>query len=340
MRLLVIQNGRQRFVGVKTLRDGAIGNLDTLGYAVSMIREDVALDVELRRFAQGLIENCPAGNFDCEVGRLFEFAQSIRFVRDPIDVDRLADAATTIAERAGDCMDKAVLLCSMLGTIGYITRLVAVNFYGDLATHGYDHLYLEVRRDDGSWEALDATPENAPMGWEAGATDRTVFDIWPGTSQGQFGGSVLDQLIGQGIQIGSQYVAGAIHQGQVTAAQQDAIGRQFDNFDHALASVLTTLHNEPVISGEQWQAALQGYAQLSQFASQNGGVHYVASQWQNEGPRYETWLQSLQAKVAGANVGVSAVAPGNTSIVAASGWLSNPAVLIVAVLIGLLLRGR
>src|ERR1051325_1199993 len=96
--LLVIRKGTEQTFHTERLRDGAAGNLRTLVFARQMVREDSALNPDVRALAQSLIAACAPEDFDCEVLTLFEYAQQIRFVRDPIDVERVADAMTTVPQ--------------------------------------------------------------------------------------------------------------------------------------------------------------------------------------------------------------------------------------------------
>lgn len=306
MQLLVLQNGVMRAATVQPLRDGAIGNAQTVSVMLPIIREDVAIDLELRKFAQSLIAGCPR-DYDCRVGKIFDYAKSIRYVNDPIDVERIADAATTIQEGWGDCGDKTILMASLLGSIGILSRLVKVNFYNDLAEHGYDHLYLEAQRPDGRWEAFDPTPENAPPGWEAAAAVRDVEEIWPARGVGV--GGLFDGLLN----LGGQLLGSAVHQGQANSAQQDAIGRQYDQLAHQLQQALLALNPLPTLTPAQITAAAQGFQQVEAYANQYGSqVSYVASQWGRDGPTFRTWLQTLAAKVPAPASG-TAVSPAQTA---------------------------
>lgn len=332
MELLVIDHGVRRFVATKALRPGKEGNLQTLAEMLPMIRRD-AEDEEIRKRALRLIADCP-NEFECQVGKLFEYARSIHFVRDPIDAERIADAATTIDQQAGDCGDKTILLASMLGSIGYVSRLVAVNFYDDLATHGFDHLLLEVQRDDGAWVPLDATPEAAPPGWEPDAPVREVFAIWDDVQDVGVGG-IFDDLIGQGIQLGSSYAAGAVQRARITRAQERQIGTQFDNAAGQLTALFNQIQSQPVITQQELETAVAAYQQLAQVAQQYSSVSYVTEQWASASykPAYEERLNQMAAAVE------STTGAGGTPAV--PGTISNPLAIVAAVLLGLaVLRPR
>ena len=323
MELLVIEHGKRRTVPTKALLPGKEGNLQTLAELLPMIRRDV-FDEELRNRALELIADCP-NEFECQVGKLFDYAKSIRYVRDPIDAERIADAATTIAVQAGDCGDKSELLAAMLGTIGYVTRLRALNFYDDLDQRGYDHLLVQVQRDDGSWVSLDATPEWARPYWEPEAPVKTDFDIWTadgrpatvgqegkpspvgllprasavGSRQSSEMAGWVDDLIAQGIQLGTQYAAGAVQQARLSGAQAQQAGGNFDNAAGQVTQIFNAIQSQPVITEEDLAAAVNAYQQLAQLAQQYGSVEYVAQQWASEDykPAYEARLRQMAESV-------------------------------------------
>jgi len=341
MQLLVIQNGKRRWVPTKALLPAREGNLQTLAEMLPMVQRDAVEDLELRKLVLRLIANCP-NEFECQAGKLFEYARSIKFVRDPIDAERIADSATTIAEQAGDCGDKAILLAAMLGSIGYVSRFVAVNFYDDLAQHGYDHLYLEVQRDDAAWVPLDATPEWAEPGWEAKAPVRTVFAIWNETSTGV--GGIFDDLISQGIQLGTQYAAGAVQQSRISGEQERQIGAQFDNLAGQTTALFNQIQAQPVITQQDLQTAVAAYQQLAQVAQQYGSIDYVSEQWnsRNYKPAYEERLR--QMATAAENAAMTTTGAGGTPAVPGlagiSSMLSNPLAWVAIALLGVALVKR
>ena len=85
---------------------------------------------------------------------------TVRYVRDVHEVETLQSPDKTIALRVGDCDDQAVLLASLLESVGYPTRFVAAGY---AAPGELDHVYLQVCLD-GEW--LDADPtERMFLGW-------------------------------------------------------------------------------------------------------------------------------------------------------------------------------
>lgn len=347
MQLLIIQNGRQVQAATTPLDNGAIGNAETLRYMLPMIREDAAYDTRLRQFTESLIADCDR-SFECRVGKVFEFARGIRYDNDPVEVERIVDAWTTIQTGWGDCGDKAILMASMLGAIGYLSRLVKVNFYNDLAVHGYDHLFLQVQDPHtGEWQSFDPTPENAPAGWETSAPVKDVEEIWPAHGFGAFSG-VLDGLLQQGINtgfnLGGQLLGQAVHGGgnSTAAQQQNAIGKQFDQLDVQVSHVFGQLSGLSSLTVDQYNVAAAAYAQLAQVAQQYGGITYVAGQWAKDGPIYQNLLASYHGKVnteTGGQVNGQVQTVGTATAGISSTMLSSPVVWI-ALAVGLILWAR
>jgi hypothetical protein len=298
MELLVIENGRRRYVPTRRLLPGKQGNLQSLAVLIPMVRRDAVEDLEVRKLALSLIADCP-NEFECQAGKLFEYARSIDFVRDPVGAERIADAATTIAEQAGDCDDKTTLLTTMLGSIGYVSRLVALCYEDDLEENGYDHLLSEVQRDDGTWVPLDATPEEAPMGWEPEALIRNVFEIWPEAATKDAGvGGDYDGLIATGVRLGTQYAAGRVQQARQSAAQEKQLGAAFDSKAGQVTQLFNQIQALPVMTREAAVAAIAAFEELAQIAAQYPDG-YIGEQWAstNYKPAYEARLQQIVSRV-------------------------------------------
>lgn len=77
---------------------------------------------------------------------------SIRYVRDVTDVETLHTPDVTLAQAAGDCDDKAVLVAALLESIGHPTRFVAVgNNESD-----FIHVFVESKIGSG-WIPIETT---------------------------------------------------------------------------------------------------------------------------------------------------------------------------------------
>jgi len=110
---------------------------------------------------------------DCAVA-LYEFTRDhISYIDHPWNMQVVQDARRTLMLRSGDCVSKSVLLSTMLASIGITSRFVAQA----TTPEGFDHVYVEAKRDDGSWLALDPTADGKggrPLGY-AGWT-QSLYD--------------------------------------------------------------------------------------------------------------------------------------------------------------------
>ena len=96
-----------------------------------------------------------------EVKVLFDFVQNrIRYIRDIHTVETVHLPEKVLEYGQGDCDDKAILLSSMLESIGHPTRFVAVGF----RERPYSHVFTETKVGN-KWLALDPT-DDKPMGWK------------------------------------------------------------------------------------------------------------------------------------------------------------------------------
>lgn len=96
----------------------------------------------------------------------------IRYVRDIRNVETLHHADTILQLKAGDCDDKAILLCALLLSIGIPCRFVALD-----QGKGFVHVWSEAMAS-GKWISCDptepiATGKTVPLK----QTDRLV--LWP-----------------------------------------------------------------------------------------------------------------------------------------------------------------
>lgn len=101
-----------------------------------------------------------------EVRAIFAWVlRNIRFTKDPEGKECLRPAATTLEWGFGDCDDiNAILLPSMLGSIGYRTRIVTIASH-PAAPDQFSHVYCEVHLG-GRWIPLDAARKGTSFGSE------------------------------------------------------------------------------------------------------------------------------------------------------------------------------
>jgi len=114
----------------------------------------------IRETALGLTRALPQKDFAGEVRVLFSYVQDhIRYVRDINGVETVQSPVKTLEYGAGDCDDKALLLATMLESLGHETRFYAVGF----RPKSISHVLLQCKIFD-EWVALETT-EPVAFGW-------------------------------------------------------------------------------------------------------------------------------------------------------------------------------
>lgn len=154
------------------LPDGKEGTRATLKIMARLVAEGRrALPVRLA--AQQLVQPLRQRDYAAEVRQLHAFVRDrIRYVRDIRGVETLQDAERTLTLKSGDCDDKAVLLASLLESIGHRTRFHAVGF----APNSYSHVYAETYLGR-EWVALETTEPWATGRAPAGAVSHMIVHV-------------------------------------------------------------------------------------------------------------------------------------------------------------------
>lgn len=113
----------------------------------------------LRGLAMRLVEGLPQKDHRGEVRLIHAYVRDrIRYVRDVLEVETLQTPLATVELGQGDCDDKAALVATLLESIGFRSRFVAI---GQRAGK-FSHVYAEVRMGT-AWIALETT-EFWPVG--------------------------------------------------------------------------------------------------------------------------------------------------------------------------------
>lgn len=143
------------------LRPGVAGVRQTLALMVSVVKQ-YRKNPDIRAFAETIIQNVPQKDAVAEVRAVFNWVQNnIRYTQDIRDVETLKTPDITINTGHGDCDDQATLIATLVETIGYAARFVAI---GMAQSDAFEHVYAEVKLGT-TWVALDTTEPN-PMGWK------------------------------------------------------------------------------------------------------------------------------------------------------------------------------
>lgn len=146
-------------VTVAAAPSGRRGPFHTLRVMRELV-ESAKSDPRIIRTATNLIVGAPTRDEAAEVTNIFEYVRgSVRYVRDPVGVESVADPGTTLQRMVGDCDDKATLLAALLEVVGYPCRFVMAGYDGG----DFSHVYLQCHFN-GDWHDLDAT-ELGPIGY-------------------------------------------------------------------------------------------------------------------------------------------------------------------------------
>lgn len=111
--------------------------------------------------ATSIIFLTPQRDQSAEVNALFEFVRDdIRYVRDVVGLETVADPRIVLRRGVGDCDDQSTLLAALAESVGYPARFVMAGYR---APGVFEHVYVQLLVR-GEW--LDADPtENGPLGW-------------------------------------------------------------------------------------------------------------------------------------------------------------------------------
>ena len=218
------------------LMAGDAGTAQTIAKIRELI-DSAWRDPEIVAYASNVIRNAGVQPFDQkgQIQALYRDAKSFYFLPDPWTKEALHPAQDLIQWRQGDCDDiNAILLPSVLGAVGFHTRLVTVA--ADARDpNSFSHIYCEVNLN-GQWIPLDAARPGAQFGvappkfykrWWWSIEDGSHFD-YPGTGK----------MISAGM--------GRHHgMGDLTAAQDSTL---INSSAGLASSILQAINGQPVVS--------------------------------------------------------------------------------------------
>jgi hypothetical protein len=138
--------------------------------AIRDLVDDGVKDPQVNSYAIQVLRAGGVGSYD-RLGKVQAIYSHVlanfMFVEDPVGPhgpkETLRPARVILTIRAGDCDDlNAILLPSLLGTIGYATRLVTIAS-DPTDPESFSHIYAEVCVD-GQWYAIDAARPQTRFG--------------------------------------------------------------------------------------------------------------------------------------------------------------------------------
>ncbi len=147
-------------VQVFHIQDGVLGIKETLRCMGKLIQDGKRSSL-VRDKALSLIRHLPQKAYRREVEECHAFVRDqMRYCQDTTDIEVIQTADASLRIMQGDCDDKAVLLCSLLESIGHKTRLVAIGFEPGV----FAHVLLDTLIGP-YWVSCEST-EDVEIGWE------------------------------------------------------------------------------------------------------------------------------------------------------------------------------
>ncbi len=128
-------------------------------------------NLEIIRFAQDLCAGVQSGDYASQCLALYNFVLcNIKYVKDPVNVEKTSWSKETLTQKCGDCDDTATLLAALAMALGHNCSFVLASFTPDRAP---SHVFTIVNTGKGSM-VLDtvANVETKKM-----LADMTAFSI-------------------------------------------------------------------------------------------------------------------------------------------------------------------
>jgi len=139
---------------LESIPGGNAGVRATLKRMAQLVNEGKK-NYEIRALTLSLVKHLPAKNWLAEVQAIFSYVKNnIRYVRDIDGIETIATPEKTLEIGQGDCDDSAVLIATMLQSIGHPARFIAAGFNGN----GLSHVYVETLIGN-RWIPLEVTED-------------------------------------------------------------------------------------------------------------------------------------------------------------------------------------
>ncbi len=134
---------------------------------IGKLLDEGRTDENVRRLAELAIAN----REDDQIAAVYDFVkENFQYASDPVDVElfvhpkRAAKDYFDNFKRSFDCGSHALLVASMLGSIGFKTRIIIVDSDFDKE---YDHAIAQALSDKiGDYVSVDTTDRTHPLGWK------------------------------------------------------------------------------------------------------------------------------------------------------------------------------
>lgn len=151
---------------------GSAGTRATLRIMRDLTRE-WRVHPKLRQLAKKIVQPCPPKSARCEVARIHAFVSNkIRYLGDVAGVETVQAPDVTLRDRCGDCDDQAVLVASLLQSIGRPARFIAIG----IRPGQFAHVYTETPIGP-DWVAVETTEKGWPLGRKPRGSARMVQKV-------------------------------------------------------------------------------------------------------------------------------------------------------------------
>ena len=136
-------------------------------HTLSSLMFEYGVDPEVRRFTTSLFHGCGNDDRSCQFKSVTDFMEDrVRYVRDPLGVEYVRAPTVMIREAReygmanGDCDDQVLLSGSMLFSVGFEVRPIGLHLF---TNEYYDHVAMQVLKDDGVWVTYDPCRPSDPF---------------------------------------------------------------------------------------------------------------------------------------------------------------------------------
>lgn len=143
-----------------SLPPGREGTKATLNLMRQLVRQGKKSPV-VRQLAVELTQGLQQKDWLGEISAIHTFVRDrIRYTRDIRGVETLHTVERILANAAGDCDDKSILVASLLEALGHPTRFIAIGFKPGTFSHVYPETLVGNK-----WLAVETT-EPVALGWK------------------------------------------------------------------------------------------------------------------------------------------------------------------------------
>lgn len=167
--------GQAPSVASTEVTDGPLGNLETVQLMRQVARDRSRHPIVRELALQILLNSHVKSNYYLEESRAIgQYVQSkVRYVRDPAGMEQLQDPTMMIeriqrGEAQGDCDDMALLIATLLLSIGHHPFFKIVRYKSNNGP--YNHIYVVDYEKNGRGPrgriVLDAIVKDRPIGFE------------------------------------------------------------------------------------------------------------------------------------------------------------------------------